>query len=162
MEYKFVFLDKTYSVILRKTDDRCQISVDGNDYDIIHYSIYGNMITFKSDKGLNNIYFAQDKDTIHLAVNGDYYSLAADRGRSMKNRDAGVQQTDSVSSPMPGLLVKVTVRVGDKVEQGATLAIVEAMKMQNELRASRDGIVKRINNNEGDQIEALKPIVELE
>jgi pyruvate carboxylase subunit B len=54
------------------------------------------------------------------------------------------------------------VAVGDDVKEGTTLAIVEAMKMQNELRAPRDGIVKRINYEEGDQVEALKPLVELE
>ena len=80
----------------------------------------------------------------------------------MKSRGADVQQSDSVSSPMPGLLVKITVKIGEEVVQGTTLAIVEAMKMQNELRAPRDGIIKRINNHEGDQVEALKTIVELE
>jgi pyruvate carboxylase subunit B len=54
------------------------------------------------------------------------------------------------------------VAVGDAVKEGTTLAIVEAMKMQNELRAPRDGIVKKINYEEGDQVEALKPLVELE
>jgi pyruvate carboxylase subunit B len=63
---------------------------------------------------------------------------------------------------MPGLIVKIPIAVGDSIKSGATLAIVEAMKMQNELRAPRDGIVKKINFKEGDQVDALQPIVELE
>ena len=63
---------------------------------------------------------------------------------------------------MPGLIVKIAVKVGDEVEEGALLAIVEAMKMQNELRAPRKGRVKKVHFKEGQQIDALKAIVELE
>ena len=63
---------------------------------------------------------------------------------------------------MPGLLVKLPVAAGDKVEAGTTLAIVEAMKMQNELRAPSDGVVKKVNFKEGDQVDAFVEIVELE
>jgi len=47
----------------------------------------------------------------------------------------------SVRSPMPGLVVSVKVKKGDKVTIGQELAVVEAMKMQNVLRAERDGII---------------------
>ncbi|MCK4695088.1 MAG: biotin/lipoyl-binding protein, partial [Candidatus Cloacimonetes bacterium] len=67
-----------------------------------------------------------------------------------------------VFSPMPGLLVEIPVSVGDEVKSGTTLAIVEAMKMQNELPSPRDGIVKKINGKEGEQVDALQVIVELE
>ena len=84
------------------------------------------------------------------------------KGSSPKTRGSSTQRGDSVCSPMPGLLVKVPVTIGDKVKAGATLAIVEAMKMENELRAPREGIVKSINYKEGEQVDALKAIVELE
>ena len=63
---------------------------------------------------------------------------------------------------MPGTLVKVPVSIGDEIEIGQTLAIVEAMKMQNELKASIKGKVKKINFKEGEQVDAFKPIVEVE
>src|SRR5260221_13271597 len=47
-------------------------------------------------------------------------------------------------SPMPGLLVKVAVAVGDEVKAGEPLAVVEAMKMENVLRAERDGKIKAV------------------
>lgn len=162
MEYKFIHLNKTDTVKIKKSDGGYQVTIDGKDYDIVDYSKHDNIVSFKLNKELNNIYYAQDKDTIYLATGADYYSLVLNRGASMKGRRTHVHQGDSVSSPMPGLLVKIMVAVGDKVKQGTTLAIVEAMKMQNELRAPRDGIIGQINNREGDQVEALKPIVELE
>jgi len=162
MEYKFIHLNTTHVVRIKKSDGGYQVTIDGKDYDIASFSKKDNIITFKLHKELNNIYYAQDKDTIYLAVGGDYYTLVLERGNVFKGAGAQAQKGDSVKSSMPGLLVKVMVIVGDEVKEGTTLAIVEAMKMQNELRAPRDGVVKKINYKEGDQVEALKPLVELE
>jgi len=148
-------------VKIKKSDKGYQFTVDGKDYDIVNYSKHENIISFTFNKESYNIYYAQDKDMIYLATGGEYYAFVSDRGGSMKGRRTHGQMGNSVSSPMPGLLVKIMVAVGDNVKQGTTLAIVEAMKMQNELRAPRDGIVRQINNREGDQVDALKPIVEL-
>ena len=162
MEYKFKHLNKIHTVKIKKSDGGYQVTIDKKDYDIVNCSGHDNIVSFKLNKELNNIYYAQAGDTIYLAVGGDYYSLVLERGNVFKGTGAQVQKGDSVQSLMPGLLVKVMVAVGDDVKEGTTLAIVEAMKMQNELRAPRDGIVKRINYEEGDQVEALKPLVELE
>ena len=51
--------------------------------------------------------------------------------------------------PMPGLVVSIAVTEGQEVKAGETLAVVEAMKMQNVLRAERDGTVKRIHATAG-------------
>lgn len=55
-------------------------------------------------------------------------------------------------SPMPGTLTKIKVKVGDKVKQGDTLAIVEAMKMENEVLSPIDGVVKEIYATQGMQV----------
>ena len=51
--------------------------------------------------------------------------------------------------PMPGLVVSIDVKEGQEVKAGETLAVVEAMKMQNVLRAERDGTVKKIHAASG-------------
>ena len=65
-------------------------------------------------------------------------------------------------SPMPGLLVKLSVQEGDTVKEGAELAVVEAMKMENSLRALADGVVKKISAVQGDSLVVDQPIVEFE
>jgi propionyl-CoA carboxylase alpha chain len=55
-------------------------------------------------------------------------------------------------SPMPGLLAKLGVKVGQEVKEGEELAVVEAMKMENSLRAAQDGIVAKIAASEGDSL----------
>ncbi len=64
--------------------------------------------------------------------------------------------------PMPGLLIALHVRAGDAVEAGQPLATVEAMKMENILRAQRSGIVTRINATEGETLMLDAVILELE
>ena len=63
-------------------------------------------------------------------------------------------------SPMPGLLVSVAVAEGDAVEAGQELAVVEAMKMENVMRAERDGVVAKIHAAPGDSLAVDQPIVE--
>ncbi|MFQ5775423.1 MAG: acetyl-CoA carboxylase biotin carboxylase subunit [Kiloniellaceae bacterium] len=63
-------------------------------------------------------------------------------------------------SPMPGLLVKVAVRPGQEVKAGEELAVVEAMKMENVLRAERDGIVARIHAEPGANLAVDQAILE--
>ncbi len=64
--------------------------------------------------------------------------------------------------PMPGLLVSLNVAVGDKVEAGQPLAVVEAMKMENILRAEKSATVKAVNAKAGDSLAVDAVILELE
>ena len=63
-------------------------------------------------------------------------------------------------SPMPGLLVSLAVKEGQDVKAGETLAIVEAMKMENVLKAERDGTVKKISEKAGASLAVDQVILE--
>ncbi|MBT3671697.1 MAG: acetyl/propionyl/methylcrotonyl-CoA carboxylase subunit alpha [Porticoccaceae bacterium] len=65
-------------------------------------------------------------------------------------------------SPMPGLLVKMAVQEGQEIKEGEELAVVEAMKMENSLRAVQDGIVAKISAIEGDSLMVDEIILEFE
>jgi propionyl-CoA carboxylase alpha chain len=65
-----------------------------------------------------------------------------------------------VLSPMPGLVVDIPVSVGQEVKSGETVAIIEAMKMQNILKAERDGVVKAVGAKAGDPVAADDVLVE--
>ena len=64
-------------------------------------------------------------------------------------------------APMPGLVVSIKVRPGEEVQPGQALAVIEAMKMQNELAAETLGTVKTIHVTEGQTVEAGKELVTL-
>jgi propionyl-CoA carboxylase alpha chain len=67
-----------------------------------------------------------------------------------------------IQSPMPGLVVSIPVTVGQEVKTGETVAIIEAMKMQNILKAERDGVVKAVSAAAGDPVAADDVLVEFE
>jgi biotin carboxyl carrier protein len=78
-------------------------------------------------------------------------------GRRRWNADAGAGHDagpERVVAPMPGKVVRMSVRVGDSVALRQPLAVIEAMKMENELRAKRPGIVTEVHAREGQSVEA--------
>lgn len=60
----------------------------------------------------------------------------------------------SIVAPMPGKVVRVLAATGDSVEAGQAVVVVEAMKMQNELRAPRAGVLSAVNAKPGDSVNA--------
>jgi propionyl-CoA carboxylase alpha chain len=70
--------------------------------------------------------------------------------------------TKHLLSPMPGLLTRIVVAAGEEVKVGQDLAVVEAMKMENVLRAERDGKVHRLLANVGESLAVDQPIIEFE
>ena len=68
----------------------------------------------------------------------------------------------SVRAPIPGKLVKVLVKAGDQVKAGQTLAVLEAMNMENELRAPRDAAVTAVHASEGSAVETGQELLSLD
>jgi propionyl-CoA carboxylase alpha chain len=64
--------------------------------------------------------------------------------------------------PMPGLVVKLEVEVGDEVQEGQALCTIEAMKMENILRAEKKGVVSKVNASAGDSLAVDDVIMEFE
>jgi biotin carboxyl carrier protein len=102
-----------------------------------------------------------------LDVHVDGYRIPVDRrtglGRRAREsggaRGAGQQR---VTAPMPGKVIRVLVKPGDSVEARQGLVVVEAMKMENELRASRPGQVRDVLVTEGQSVEAGTALVVVE
>ena len=65
-------------------------------------------------------------------------------------------------SPMPGLLVRLKIAAGDEIKAGEELAVVEAMKMENSLRATNDVVVAKVLAEEGESLVVDQPILEFE
>jgi len=69
------------------------------------------------------------------------------------HKPTSITNAAAVMSPLPGLIQKVLVKVGDTVKAGQNLLIMEAMKMENEIQAKSDGTVTAVNVKEGDSVE---------
>ncbi|HEV2690427.1 MAG TPA: biotin/lipoyl-containing protein [Bryobacteraceae bacterium] len=84
------------------------------------------------------------------------------RDTSRRSRAALGGGRQNVTAPMPGKVIRVLVHEGDAVETGRGLVVVEAMKMQNEMRASRPGKVVEVRVQDGDTVGAGDTLVVLE
>jgi pyruvate carboxylase subunit B len=102
-----------------------------------------------------------------LWINGDRFEVDAVDERARAIRDlAGASATRTgpapIRAPMPGLIVRVTVEPGDVVQAGQGLVVMEAMKMENELRAESGGVVRAVHAVVGRAVEKGSVLIELE
>ena len=101
----------------------------------------------------------REGDSIHLHWRGATYRLEeAGEGGRRAHRPASA----GLEAPMPGKVIAVKKSVGDRVAKGEELLIVEAMKMENAIRAPRDARVKQIAAKVGDMVAPGAVLVELE
>ena len=92
-----------------------------------------------------------------VTVNGVSFEVALRDPRQLRHQTGADEDSAgpaSVTSPMPGKLVKLLVAEGDSVKEGQGVAVVEAMKMQNELKASKSGTVEKLCVVEGQAVNA--------
>ncbi len=78
-----------------------------------------------------------------------------------KNKAKALDHSAGPVSPMPGKVFKVMVKNGDKVKKGDALMILEAMKMEHTIKASSDGVVKKVLFKEGDMVTGGVTLVEI-
>ncbi|MBD3166697.1 biotin/lipoyl-binding protein [bacterium] len=77
-------------------------------------------------------------------------------------RAAGVGKSEGViKAPMPGLIVKTDVEIGDTVKKNQGVIVMEAMKMENEIKAPMDGTIKSLNVKAGDAVEKNQVLAEI-
>ncbi|MBF0106042.1 MAG: biotin/lipoyl-binding protein [Deltaproteobacteria bacterium] len=92
-----------------------------------------------------------------------HFNLKDERAIRRKGAGSGLDSVSGqIASPMPGKVVDIKVKVGQKVTKGEGLVVVEAMKMQNEFKAPMDGVVKEVLVNKDDSVEGGRVMVVIE
>ncbi len=149
--------------------DTYHMSLDGRSYTVdarkMPSQIVSMLLEHKSyDVDLERI--AKRTDTldgrVHVRVRGRVLRFEMLDERRIKMKEAQGMRLDvggvvSIDSPMPGKIIKVLAKVGDDVKAGQGIIVVEAMKMENELKSPKEGKIKEIKVKEGDAVEAQAP-----
>ncbi|HOA23481.1 MAG TPA: biotin/lipoyl-binding protein [Aggregatilineales bacterium] len=162
MEYEVIVGDRTYLVEI-ETDGR--VLLDGEplevDFrDIGQSGLYSLLVNNESFEAL----VEQVDWNWQVLLRGTLYEVTVidERSRLLRSRAINlVPETGEVpiKAPMPGLVVATPVEVGQQVEMGDNVVILESMKMENELKAPRAGRVERINVKPGDSVEQNQTLV---
>lgn len=105
--------------------------------------------------------------TITLEVNGNTYEVYIKDSHDALAKKLGFASTNSlkfkeVKAPMPGLIVEILVELGQEIQKGDKLLVLEAMKMENVLLAEGEGIIKSVNFSKGTAVDKGEVIIELE
>ena len=107
------------------------------------------------------------KKTFTIKVNGNPYEIKIEDHFDQLVSKLGLavvntQVASDVKAPMPGLVLAVSVEVGQEVKEGEGLLILEAMKMENVLKAVGDGVIKSIHTEQGKAVEKGQLLIEME
>jgi 3-methylcrotonyl-CoA carboxylase alpha subunit len=117
------------------------------------------VFVFRQGDRRETFHCVRDGDTVHLFWRGRAYRLEEETERSRtSHRHVG----GGLEAPMPGKVIAVKVAPGDTVMKGDELLVVEAMKMENAVRAPREGRVKSVSAQVGDMVSPGVVLVELE
>ncbi len=82
--------------------------------------------------------------------------------RARPSAAAAADSQDVVRAPMPGRIIRVNVSVGDSVQRGQSIVVLESMKMENTIAAPRDGVVSQVHITADDSVQHGQSLVELE
>lgn len=108
-----------------------------------------------------------DRSTYSIAMGAEQFDVHIEDERT-RRLNAGRKTVDlpqgefAVVAPIPGLVIKVLVAEGDEVEDQQALILLEAMKMENEIRAPRAGVIKKIDVEASQQVEQNMVLLHLE
>jgi len=169
MSFSATMDGKEHTVEVQKDADRpgvYHMTLDGKPYEVdarrMPSQIVSMLLDNKSyDVDLERI--AKRSDTldgrVHVRVRGRVMRFEMLDERRLKMKEAQGMRLDvggmaTIDSPMPGKVIKLLAKEGDEVKQGQGIVVIEAMKMENELRAPKAGKVKEIKVKEGDAVEA--------
>lgn len=133
---------------------------DGTKYTLLHAEATENILTLQTAAGRVQLAFIQTPQGIEIQHRGRVYRFQ----RAEPTRRSATQHSSAegvLTAPMPGLVTKVFVQQGERVEAGQRLLTLEAMKTEQSLRAPFAGVVQQLNAREGELVQEGAVLVEI-
>lgn len=129
--------------------------INGNRYNVAVNSVSGNI----ADVTVNGVSYQVEMENAAAPAQAAPVQAQAAQAPVQTGAPAPAQTTrpatgsgKTVASPLPGVIIDIKVNVGDTVKAGQTVAVLEAMKMENDIQAEHDGTVTAINAAKGDSV----------
>lgn len=169
MKLKARLNDAEHELVLDLSDSHVVVAeVDGRRYLLeVRASDENSYLIFKDTQVYEyrvNSHLAA-RDTFDVAVRGKTYPITVidpRRLRTDQDPDRLHHGPAEITAQMPGKVVRVLVEAGQEIAAGAGLVVVEAMKMQNEMRSPRAGVVVSVSVRAGDTVEAGQLLIMVE
>ncbi len=151
MPYIVTVEDKRFKIDLQREGNKFIAYIDSDPLEVT-VAEAGNPSHLSLIAG-NRSYDVTIEDEGLVSVDGEMFPVKVEDERALQlaqfRRSSQRAVEESIAAPMPGLVVEVEVKAGDRVKEGEGLVVIEAMKMQNELKAPREGKVKKVLAKKG-------------
>lgn len=157
MTYDIVIDGKVHRLKLERRDNSWLCVLDDREIVVDAILSRRNVISLLIDGKAWEVKREQTATDLHIWVRGARYEAEVRDPRSLRSRRAGAESAAGprkVTAPMPGRIVRVLVGEKQEVEQGQGLLVVEAMKMQNELKSPKKGTVQKLLATSGTAVNA--------
>jgi len=164
MEFEYIHNGETITFDCEVSKSEVTTRLNNKVLSLRHRQAGSNAISLLNDSEQHTVYFAKSGGDIHIFVNGEKFVFKEFSPNSVFGAGAGGTDTGGglIASPMPGTIIKFLVKEGDEVTVDQGLVIVEAMKMENEIRSTIEGVVKKVNFKAGDNVDVGESIIDLE
>ncbi len=160
MEKKFVVNGKEVTVKnFSHVAGVIRFSLENKEYQFhVHHQNKYEVQFFGANRLRAHLSKPSSQEEVMLILNGSEALISELSPKLQKSK--GI--SGGLKSPMPGKIFKVLKKIGDKVEKGETILILEAMKMEHSIRADVNGVIKKISFKEGELVQGGVILVELE
>ena len=154
--------------LVGKENNQLRIKVDDKLYELDIIRVAQGMYSILLDGQTHNFEILEKDNSKQYNVSThdrsyDIEIIDAETRYLISRKGNDIEDADNtIASPMPGKIVKIPVKTGQKVKAGQTVIIVSAMKMESEYKAGKDGVIKQVHVNEGDTIEGNQTLITLE
>lgn len=153
MSYTFKLNNEVYKVIFNEEKDQLVVEIDGNEYPVEYSKIDNHLYSIIINGQSTTLAVLKNGKNVQVFQDGILRQLEYISEREILKGGA-VSSGLEITSPMPSRVVKILKNEGDDVELEEGVIVVEAMKMESELKATSAGKIKEIRVNEGDAVEA--------
>ena len=156
MTYDIAIDGKNYRLDLNRSDGRWSCRLNGREVEVDAVLARPDVLSLRIDNRAYEVKCERVGDETHLWVGSVRFAAEVRDPRSLRGRVRAVddQGPRKLTAPMPGKIVRVLVSQGDEVEAGDGVLVVEAMKMQNEIKSPKKGTVQKILVGEGAAVNA--------
>jgi biotin carboxyl carrier protein len=156
MLYDVTIDGKIYRLDLTRAEGRWSCHLDGQELEVDAILARPDVLSLRIGTMAYEVKSERVANDMHLWVGSTCFAVEVRDPRSLRGRaragdDHGPKK---ITAPMPGQVVRLLVREGDNVALGAGVAVVEAMKMQNEIKSPKKGTIQKILVSEGAAVNA--------
>jgi biotin carboxyl carrier protein len=146
-------------VVLSTQGNKVQATLGDTNYEVTaEFLSDTELLLWKGNTPLRFAFSRQKNGDISLVRRGQSYTLRIEEGGRRRSQES----ESALSSPMPGKVIRVLKAAKDSVQKGEAILVIEAMKMELPIKASRPGIIKSVLCQLGERVAAGATLVELE